>query len=155
MPESEPVFAPDAVMQRVGHGIGLREHGSRAEARQVFTELWEEIGEADGDAFHRCAIAHSMADAQDEVEQELVWDLRALDAAELLTDTRMAAGGVDAAAAAFLPSLHLNLAECYRRLGDPARALEHVHRGRSSLAALPEDGYRRMVRDGLSRVARQ
>jgi hypothetical protein len=48
----------------------------REAARRLFADLWEEIG-AGGDALHRCALAHSMADVQDDVREELVWDLRA------------------------------------------------------------------------------
>ena len=147
-------FEPDTVMLRVGEGIGLRERGERDRARGLFAELWQEIGAENGDAFHRCAIAHSMADARDDVTEELAWDLRALEAADSLTDARVAEGGVSAPVAAFYPSLHLNLGDCYRRLGDLDQAREHVQRGRASLGALPDDGYLAMVRDGLDRLAR-
>src|SRR5258708_5125133 len=53
-------FEPDSVMVRVGEGIGLGERGEREAARALFAELWEEIGGNAGDAFRRCAIAHSM-----------------------------------------------------------------------------------------------
>jgi hypothetical protein len=141
-------------MLRVGEGIGLRERGKREEARQLFAELWQEIGGEGGDAFHRCAIAHSMADARDDVMEELAWDLRALEAADWLTAARVAEGGAGVAVAAFYPSLHLNLGDCYRRLGDADRARDHVKRGRASLGALPNDGYSAMIRDGLDRLAR-
>ena len=38
-----------------------------------------------------CVLAHSMADVQDDVRQELVWDQRALAAADPLTDDRVVA----------------------------------------------------------------
>jgi tetratricopeptide (TPR) repeat protein len=151
---AEQGFEPDAVMLRVGEGIGLRERGEREAARRLFAELWQEIGGEDGDAFHRCAIAHSMADARDEVEEELAWDLRALEAAESLTDARVAESGVSAPVAAFYPSLHLNLGDCYRKLGDVNRARDHLQRGQASLGALPDDGYSAMIRDGFDRLAR-
>lgn len=62
-------------------------------ARHVFAEICEEIGGERGDPLHVCVLAHSMADVQDDVHQELVWDQRALAAADLLTDDR-AAGSV-------------------------------------------------------------
>jgi hypothetical protein len=152
--ENEHGFAPDAVMLRVGEGIGLRERGERDAARRLFDELWREIGGRDGDAFHRCAIAHSMADVHEDVHEELTWDLLALEAADSLTDARAAEGGVTAQVAAFYPSLHLNLAECYRKLDDVDRARDHLLKGRAVLDALPDDGYSAMVRAGYDRLAR-
>ncbi|SOD72895.1 hypothetical protein SAMN05892883_2210 [Jatrophihabitans sp. GAS493] len=154
MKDQESGVEPDAVMVRVGEGIGLRQQGERGAAREVFAELWDAIGGEDGDAFHRCAIAHSMADVRDDVNDELHWDLLALDAADSLTDGRAAEGGVAVPVAAFYPSLHLNLGECYRELGDADRARDHLRRGLDSMTALPEGGYSTMIRDGLDRLAR-
>jgi hypothetical protein len=140
-------------MLRVGEGIGLRDRGENEAARRLFTELWRDIGGGDGDAFHRCAIAHSMADACENAEDELCWDLRALEAAEFLTDARVAEGGVDAPVTVLYPSLHLNLSECYRKLGDVQRARDHLQRGQNSLGALPNDGYLAMIREGFDRLA--
>jgi hypothetical protein len=154
MMDHESSFEPDAVMVRVGQGIELRQRGERESARQVFAELWHEVGGVDGDAFHRCAIAHSMADARDDVKEELHWDLLALDAADSLTDARVAEGGVAGPVAAFYPSLHLNLGDCYRRLGDVERARDQLRRGRDSLGALPVGDYSTMISDGFDRLAR-
>jgi len=101
--------------------------------------VWSEIGGENGDPFHRCALAHSMADVQDDVHEELAWDLRALAAADLLTNERAARGGVAGSVAGFYPSLHLNLGECYRKLGEVDRAREHLDRGRASVDALGND----------------
>jgi hypothetical protein len=149
--DAAPGFVPDAVMVAVGRGIELRVQGERDQARRLFLDLWNKIGGDGGDAFHRCAIAHSMADACDDVAQELAWDVRALAAAESLTDSSVAARG-GSTVAAFYPSLHLNLADCYYRLGDMPAAREHVGRGRTALNALPDDGYSQMIRDGFDRL---
>jgi len=122
------VTEPDAMIARIGEGIALRERGERVAARDLFAQVWSEIGGEDGDPFHRCALAHSMADVQDDVHEELAWDLRALAAADLLTDERAARGGVAGPVAGFYPSLHLNL--------DPPRK------------------YSRVVEEGLSRCRR-
>lgn len=151
--DSEQGFEPDAVMVRVGEGIGLREQGEREAARQLFAELWQEIGGAEGDAFHRCAIAHSMADVRDDVREELAWDLLALEAAESLGDARLAESGSSVTVAAFYPSLHLNLSECYRKLDDLDRARDHLRRGEASLGALPDGAYQVTVREGFDRLA--
>ncbi|MFD7225212.1 hypothetical protein ACFV9P_30065 [Streptomyces sp. NPDC059892] len=67
-------------MTRIGQAVMLLHGGDREEARNRFGQLWSELGEA-GDAFHRCALAHYMADTQDDPGDELAWDLRALTAA--------------------------------------------------------------------------
>ncbi len=144
---------PDAVMARIGEGIALRERGERGAARDLFAQVWSEIGGENGDPFHRCALAHSMADVQDDVHEELAWDLRALAAADLLTNERAARGGVAGSVAGFYPSLHLNLGECYRKLGEVDRAREHLDRGRASVDALGNDGYGQMIKGGLDQLA--
>lgn len=94
-----------------------------------------------------------MADVQDDVHEELAWDLRALAAADLLTNERAARGGVAGSVAGFYPSLHLNLGECYRKLGEVDRAREHLDRGRASVDALGNDGYGQMIKGGLDQLA--
>jgi len=141
------------MIARIGEGIALRERGERVAARDLFAQVWSETGGENGDPFHRCALAHSMADVQDDVHEELAWDLRALAAADLLTDERAARGGVAGPVAGFYPSLHLNLGECYRKLGEFGRAREHLDRGRASVNALGNDGYGQMIKGGLDRLA--
>ncbi len=143
----------DEALRRVGDGIGLARRGQREAARQLFAQLWADIGGPDGDPLRRCAIAHSMADVQDDVDEELRWDLRALAAADLLTDERVAQAGIDGTAAGFYPSLHLNIGECYRKLGDVDGAREQLRRGLAALPALGDNGYSAMVKDGLDRLA--
>ena len=143
---------PDAVMAKIGEGIAQRERGDREGARRLFAELWEQVG-PEGDPFHRCALAHSMADVQDDVRDELIWDLRALEAADELTDARVCEDGVAGAVAGFYPSLHLNLADAYRRLGELEEAREHLVRGRAASALLGDDGYAQMIREAFERLA--
>ncbi|WP_404827365.1 MULTISPECIES: hypothetical protein [Streptomyces] len=71
-------------MTRIGQAVMLLHGGDREEARNRFGVLWAEIGECGG-ALHRCTLAHYMADTQDDPEDELVWDLRALASAQGLT----------------------------------------------------------------------
>jgi hypothetical protein len=73
----------------------------------------------------------------------LAWDLRALAAADQAGDERVAA---------FYPSLHLNLAEAYRQVGEPGAAREHLAHARAVLDRLPEDGYGRLIRAGVARL---
>ena len=145
---------PDRVMTELGEAmaLGAGPGADRAGARATLARLWDDVG-PEGDPFHRCAIAHTLADLQDDVHDELAWDLRALAAADALTDDRVAAGGVAVAVAGFYPSLHLNLADAHRRLGDHERAAHHVAAGTAALGALPDDDYRQMIADALARIA--
>jgi hypothetical protein len=78
--------APIAALLRIGEGIELGQRGEREAARAVFTRTWEDIGGEEGEPFHRCALRHFMADVLDGVHAELVWDLRAVVAADGLTE---------------------------------------------------------------------
>jgi hypothetical protein len=155
-PGYHPSMTGDQTLARIGRGVELHHHrGERAAARRLFAEIWDEIGGEQGDPLHVCVLAHSMADVQDDVHEELLWDLRALAAADQLTDTRVAQAGVPLTAAGLYPSLHLNLCECYHKLGDDDRAREHLRRAEAGLADLGDDDYGRLIRDGLQRLTRQ
>jgi hypothetical protein len=95
-----------------------------------------------------------MADVQDDPHEELTWDLRALAAADLITVERGAQAGLTSPVSGFYPSLHLNLGECCRKLGDLDRAREHLQRGQVAVSALGSDGYGLMIKGGLERLAR-
>ncbi|WP_433159018.1 hypothetical protein [Kribbella sp. CA-247076] len=103
--------------------------------RTRLTGLWEEAAD---DRQSRCAIAHYLADVQDETEDELAWDLRALEYAE---DEN------------WLPSLHVNLADDYRRLGDAAKASQHLETAREKLGLLADDAYGDLMRSAVEHVA--
>jgi hypothetical protein len=84
-----------------------------------------------------------------------MWDLRALAAVGLITDERVAQAGVPLSVAGLYPSLHLNLSECYRKLGDLGRAREHLQQARAGIGALGDDEYGQLIKNGLERVAEQ
>ena len=50
------------------------------------------------------------------------------------------------------PSLHLDLGECYRKLGDLDRAREQLERGQVAVGSLGDDGYGQMIKGGLDRL---
>jgi hypothetical protein len=146
----------DETLTRINQGVQLHhQQGRREAARELFARIWEEIGGERGDPLHVCVLAHSMADVQDDVDQELVWDERALAAADLLTDARVAQAGVPMSVAALYPSLYLNLGECHRRLGDLGRARECLQRAQAGIGALGDDEYGQLIKGGLDRLARQ
>ncbi|CAL9378847.1 hypothetical protein [Streptomyces sp. enrichment culture] len=151
MAERQEQAAPDAVMTRIGQVVMLHHAGDREEARRRFLTLWAEIGEH-GDALHRCTLAHYMADTQDDPDAELAWDLRALTAAEELTDDRLAAHEGAPAVRALYPSLHLNLAADYVKLGRPDAARTHLQRASEASEALADDTYGDGVRAAIGRL---
>jgi hypothetical protein len=161
--ERQEQAAPDALLTRIGQVVMLHHGGDREEARERLLGLWAELGE-DGDPLHRCTLAHYLADTQDDPTDELAWDLRALSAADELTDGRDAgnpgevgdsgAVGQEGAIAirAFYPSLHLNLAADYVKLDRPDAARTHIRRARSACAVLADDGYGNGVRAAIGRL---
>ena len=128
--------------------IAMRQfhRGDRAEARQKVLEVWERLGE-EGDAFSRCVAAHYLADMQDDADEELAWDSRALQTAESNAD--------DPSVRNFLPSLYLSLADDYRRMSDFEKARELVDKGLEHSGVLGFDRYAQTVREGLTRVDAQ
>ncbi|MDX3103267.1 tetratricopeptide repeat protein [Nonomuraea angiospora] len=146
----------DPTMTRIGQGVELHHHQGQPEAaRDLFTRIWDDIGGEQGDPLHVCVLAHSMADVQDDVHEELMWDLRALAAADRVTDEQVAQAGVALPVAGLYPSLHLNLSECYRKLGDLDRAREHLQQARAGIGALGDDEYGQLIKGGLERLAEQ
>ncbi|MGX1567469.1 hypothetical protein [Streptomyces sp. NPDC055506] len=140
--------APDTVLTRIGQVVMLHHAGDREEARHRFLDLWAEIGEH-GDPLHRCTLAHYLADTQDDPGDELAWDLRALTAAEEISEDGLPSGG---AVRAFYPSLHLNLADDYLKLGQRDAARLHLRRARGSAVALADDRYGEGVRAAIERL---
>lgn len=163
MAERQEQAAPDALLTRIGQVVMLHHGGDREEARERLLGLWAELGE-DGDPLHRCTLAHYLADTQDDPTDELAWDLRALSAADELTDGRDAGDsgnpgdGADVgqegaiAIRAFYPSLHLNLAADYVKLDRPDAARTHIRRARSACTVLADDGYGNGVRAAIGRL---
>lgn len=138
---------PDPVLTRIARA----QQGDRDDVRRELREIWDEVG-PDGDPLRRCALAHAMADVQDDPHDELAWDLLALESADQVSASKAAEAGVPGRAG-FYPSLHLNLGDVYRRLGDLAAARRHVELGRAAVGALGDDGYGRMITAGLDRLA--
>jgi hypothetical protein len=142
---------PPRFLARAAEAAALGQQGRRAEARAVFSEIWSGLG-PDGDALHRVAVAHAMADVQDDPHAELEWDQRALRALERLTDERARRYHPSLSVRGFLPSLHLNLAAGHAKLGDRDAARRHLVEAEAVESVLPDDGYGRGIRDGIRRL---
>ncbi|MET4612148.1 hypothetical protein ABIC28_003140 [Rhodococcus sp. PvR044] len=145
MSEADPIMTGIMAAQELANG------GDRAGARAAFATLWERTG-PDGDPLHAVTIAHYMADVQDEPADELDWDLRALEAADSLTDERAQRHHSSLQVAGFYPSLHLNLAADYAKLGEDDRARAHLELAEACVSTLSDDGYGATVRGGIARL---
>ncbi len=143
----------DPTLVRIGQGVELHHGQGRREAAQhLFAQIWDEIGGEQGDPLYVCVLAHAMADVQDDVREELVWDERALTAADQLVDVRLGEAGIMLPLAGLYPSLYLNLGECHRKLGDLGRAREYLERARTGIDALGDDDYGQLIKGGLDRL---
>jgi hypothetical protein len=143
----------DDVMARIVAAVELGRGGERAPARRALEALWKEMGEDDGDPFHRCVLAHFLADLQDDGRAELQWDERALDAVASVTDERAQEYDSSLQVRGFLPSLYLSLADDHRRLGDQDRAQDFFDRARSVSDVLGDDPYGATVKDAMAKIA--
>lgn len=144
--------APDTTMNAITEAVTLGRSGDTGAARDRLLTIWRDIGTA-GDPLHRCTLAHYLADLYDDPARALAWDIRALDAADTLTDDRLQRQYAGLQVVGFYPSLHLNLADNYRRLGSWAAAEEHLAAARARLDTLADDAYGTMIRTALDEVA--
>ncbi|MBO0870103.1 MAG: ClpX C4-type zinc finger protein [Micromonosporaceae bacterium] len=144
LPES-----PDDVMVAITRAQQAALDGERARARQEFGALWARIG-PDGDPLHRVMLAHYMADVQDDPNDELEWDRRALAAADSLTDERAQKYHATLAVREFYASLHANLAADYEKLGQLVQAGEQLTLAEGAAADLPAGGYGDLVRSEIA-----
>ncbi|MCU1647541.1 MAG: hypothetical protein JWN03_7816 [Nocardia sp.] len=141
----------DATMTAINDAVTLGRQGNTDQARESLAELWSSVG-VDGDPLHRCTIAHYLADLFDHAADALTWDVRALDAVEVLTDERAQQEHSSLSVRGFYPSMHLNLADDLRRLGAFASARSHLDAARERLAALDEGAFDGGVGAGISHV---
>lgn len=134
----------DPVMRRAFEGQRLLMEGDREGAQATYERLWADLDAAgDDDPMHRVWVAHVTADAQSDPAEQVHWDLVALRAA----DDAAERGGVDGVGIrTFYPSLHLNLGEGFRRLGDDRRARDHLAEAERHLRGHPDDD----ERDGIA-----
>ncbi|MFC0531182.1 hypothetical protein [Phytohabitans kaempferiae] len=142
----------DPTMTRILAAVRLGHEGEKARARQELTAVWADLG-VDGDPLHRCTLAHYLADLQESTEEELAWDERALAAVASLTDERARRYDGSLQVRAFLPSLHLNLADCHRRLADERQARQHLTTARELVTDLPDDAYGDLIRQAIRDVS--
>lgn len=144
--------SPDAIMAAIGKAVTEGRAGETASARRSLLNLWSAIG-VTGDPLHRCSLAHYLADLHEDPAQALAWDIRALDAADAVTEERVQEHHAGVHIVSFFPSLHLNLADDYRRLGSFETAAEHIDAARAHVPQLPQGPYGDLLRGAVREVA--
>lgn len=149
---SPDTTSPDTTLNAITDAVALGHAGDTDVARARLLALWRDIGPA-GDPLHRCTLAHYLADLYADPAQALAWDVRALDAADTVTDARAGRHHPGLRVAGFYPSLHLNLADGYRRLGSFTAAGEHIEAARQHVHELGDDAYGSMIRGAIEEVA--
>lgn len=143
---------PDPTMEAIGQALAEGRAGDSASARQKLLRLWSAIG-VTGDPLHRCSLAHYLADLYEDPAQALAWDVRALDAADAVTEQRVQEHHTGLHIAGFYPSLYLNLADNYRLLGSFEAAAEHINAAAAHAPNLPQDPYGDLLRGAIQEVA--
>ncbi|EOM77208.1 hypothetical protein DW322_19575 [Rhodococcus rhodnii] len=138
----------DPVVAAIVEAVTAGRDGAAGPARESLLDLWATIGPP----LHRCTLAHYLADLYPDPAQALVWDIRALDAADTITDERVRQHDAYLHVAGFLPSLHLDVADGYRRLGSFDAAREHLENARRHGPVLADDAYGDLVRTGIEDV---
>lgn len=118
--------------------------------------LWSRIDPCDHAS--RCIAAHFIADVQDELDAEVEWDEVSLAESAHVSDAELQAVHPTLTVAGFMPSLHLNLADGYRRQGRFAEAADRLQTSREFDFALDDPqqdaaGYSAQIRGGQERVA--
>lgn len=141
----------DDTMNTITSAVALGHEGRPDDARDALLAVWASLG-PQGDPLHRCTLAHYLADLYDDAAEALTWDIRALDAADSLSDDRAQTYDGSLRVAAFYPSLHLNLADDYRRLGSFDAAQRQIDAARARVHTLAEDGYGATLRTAVDEV---
>ena len=143
--------SPDSIMEAITAAVLLGRDGDNESARHDLLDIWKQIG-VTGDPFHRCTLAHYLADLYDDPAAALIWDVRALDAADIVTDDRAQRYHASLHVAGFYPSLYVNIADNLRRLGSFDAATEHVDSAKKHTASLNDDAYGEMIRAAITEV---
>jgi len=110
--------------------------GRFEEAQKLFFQAW---ANATND-FEKFTAAHYVARQQKSVLDKLAWDELALQLA-LNIDGDTVRGT--------LPSLYLNIAQCYEDLNDLDNAKRNYESALSFTNSLPNDGYGKMIKGGV------
>jgi tetratricopeptide (TPR) repeat protein len=131
-------FNPEnKIVKLCAEGLKAEGEGQPEEARKLFMEAWEH---ATTD-FEKFTAAHFVARHQSTPANKLKWDKIALEKALNIDDISVKGS---------YPSLYLNIGKCYEDMGDLVGANNNYEKAFSHLEFLPDDGYGRMIRSGIT-----
>lgn len=125
------------VVQLCVQGMQIEAEGNIEEAHILFLKAWE-IAENDMEAF---TAAHYVARNQKAPEDELKWNLEALNRANAIKDQDLNGN---------YPSLYLNVGKSYETLGDFTAAAGFYKLAADFAVHLPPGGYGDMTRGGIN-----
>ena len=126
----------DPIVKLCADGMAAEAEGRGADAKALFQQAWAESR----DDFDACIAAHYAARHQATPDDELDWNRRALERADLVGDDRVRS---------FYPSLYLNLAHSLEKLGRTGEACELYATAAARLDGQPESPYLQLVRSGI------
>lgn len=125
------------VVKLCAAGMTAEGEGRGADAKAMFEQAFAESR----DDFEACIAAHYVARHQATAEDELDWNLRALQRANLVGDERVRG---------FYPSLYLNLAHSLEKVGRTGEACELYTTAAARLEGQPDSPYTQLVRSGIA-----
>lgn len=136
--------------------LGTAMAGEQAERRQKLETVWARIEPSDHAA--RCIAAHYIADVQEELDAEVEWDEVALAESAHVSDAQLQEIHPSLSVAGFMPSLHLNLADGYRRQGRFEDAADRLQTSREfdfALDGAPDPSYAAGIREAQERLSQR
>jgi hypothetical protein len=142
--------ASAGVDQEVMGAVQAALSGQGDVARQRLDVLWSALSPVD--FFHRCVVAHYMADLQADPMMELHWDRLALAAALAAAPPSFDDRIPGVTWKGFLPSLHLNLAASYERVADLDAARRHAGAARLGLEDVGDTPLGNLTRSAIDRL---
>jgi tetratricopeptide (TPR) repeat protein len=125
------------IVKLCAQGMSLEGEGKPEEALKLYVLAWSQ---ATND-FEKFTAAHYVARHQQRIADKLKWDETALTLALKIKDE-----GIKES----FPSLYLNIAKCYEDLKDFDGARENYELALSFVNTLPENGYAKMIKAGIT-----
>jgi hypothetical protein len=136
-------FDPEnPVVKLCSEGMNAEALGKKAEARELFKIAWESATN-DFEAF---TAAHFFARQQDTPEENLYWNLVALERANAVTDADVSGA---------LPSLYLNVGKSYEDLHNIQEAQRNYLLAKEKADALPAGKYGEMIKSGINEALKR
>jgi rifampin ADP-ribosylating transferase len=130
------------IIQLCAEGMEAEGKGGIEAAKKLFLKAWEESSTD----FEKFTSSHYLARNQENIQEELKWNLESLRLASLINEDSMKG---------YFPSIHLNIGKSYEKLNDNEKAIEHYKAAVDYLHHLSEDGYGQMIRTGVEAAVKR